>query len=114
MVRNKRKGSARTSPLPSYVAVVFAATAMISLVSFYLFWNSPARELAEDIQAAKEEQPADPFLPGYEPLEADAADGVLQRTEVHRLLEQAANLADGLEPGRDFALEDFPGASEPR
>ncbi|MYB39749.1 hypothetical protein F4X86_00425 [Candidatus Saccharibacteria bacterium] len=111
-LKRPRLPKARTSPLLFYVIAVFATTAAISLISFYLFWNSPARELAKDIQEAKEEAVANPFLPGYENGEVDVADGVLRQTEVDKLLEQAADLAADLEPERDFALEDYPDLSE--
>ena len=111
-LKRPRVPKARTSPLLFYVIAVFVTAAAISLTSFYLFWNSPDRELARDIQMAKEEVVANPFPPGDESEGIDVADGVLRQTEVDKLLEQAANLAADLNPERDFALEDYPGLSE--
>ena len=95
--------------MPVYVTAVFAVSLSISLIAFALFWRSPARNLAVEVQEAKEDVLQNPFYYDFytEGLNVDIGDGILQVDEIEGLLRQAEDLADMADPATDFTLADY-------
>ncbi len=102
-IKNKHKIE-RVSSLSAYIIFIFIISLLISLISFKLFWDSPARELAIEIQKATEEEVENPFLAPSDNDEINAADGNLRVSEVDQLLKQAKELTQELSPQQDFKL----------
>ena len=103
MTENEEK-TAKVSSLPVYISIVFVVSLLISLVSFKLFWDSPARELSIEIQNATEEKIENPFLRPIDNSEIDVNNGILQTTEIDGLFKQTERLIQELNPQEDFKL----------
>ncbi len=103
MTENKEK-TAKVSSLPVYISLVFAVSLLISLISFKLFWDSPARQLSIEIQNATEEKIINPFLTPIDGSEIDINNGILQTTEIDGLFKQTEKLIQELNPQEDFKL----------
>ena len=90
--------------LPAYIAFILATVLVISLVSLGLFWQSPTRKLAIEIQQATQDDLDSVFIFASTKDQVDLEDNILTTADLHHIEEQIDNLILELNTEINFDL----------